>query len=188
MLVLRGSWELLRLGGLIDTVGGSPCASGPGLGPGPCRQARWGGRGLQGQRRAEGASRAAGCEAPLRLEGPAWTMRGVPARSLSHLHGSRRAWCEGDDPRPWCWRARQRDTAGTACGRSPGSPCAAAAARRTIVRRTRRKLPPRNGETPVEPEPLTAGHPGRSFPSIARVLSSLFTAGVVRPGAPKVRP
>jgi len=28
----------------------------------------------------------------------------------------------------WCWRARRRDTAGTAGGRSPGVPCAAAAA------------------------------------------------------------
>jgi hypothetical protein len=37
---------------------------------------------LQGQWRAEGASREAGCEAPLRLEGPARTMRGVPARWL----------------------------------------------------------------------------------------------------------
>jgi hypothetical protein len=27
---------------------------------------------------------------------------------------------------PWCWRARQRDTAGTASGRSPGILCAAA--------------------------------------------------------------
>ena len=39
---------------------------GPGLRPGPRRQARWAGRRLQGQRRAIGASRAAGCEAPLR--------------------------------------------------------------------------------------------------------------------------
>jgi hypothetical protein len=30
--------------------------------------------------------------------------------------------------RPWCWRGRQWDTAGTAGGRSPGPPCAAAAA------------------------------------------------------------
>ena len=51
---------------------------GPGLRPGPRRQARWAGRGLRGQRRAAGASRAAGCEAPLRLEGPARTMCGEP--------------------------------------------------------------------------------------------------------------
>jgi hypothetical protein len=35
--------------------------------------------------------------------------------------------------------ARQRDTAGTAGGRSPRMPCAAAARRRTCGRRTRRK-------------------------------------------------
>ena len=69
---------------------------GPGLWPGPCRQARWAGRGLQGQRRAAGASRVAGCEAPLRLEGPARTMRGVPARSLWHSPGDRRTRREGD--------------------------------------------------------------------------------------------
>jgi hypothetical protein len=37
---------------------------------------------------------------------------------------------------------------GDRSGRSLGVPCAAAAARRTIVRRARRKLPPSNGETP----------------------------------------
>ena len=55
---------------------------GPGLWPGPRHQARWAGRGLRGQRRAGGASRIAGCEAPLRPEGPARTMRGVLARRL----------------------------------------------------------------------------------------------------------
>ena len=35
---------------------------------------------LQGQRHAEGVSRVAGCEAPLRLEGPTRTLRGVPVR------------------------------------------------------------------------------------------------------------
>ena len=35
-------------------------AFGPGLRPGPRRQARWAGRGLQGQRRAAGASRSSG--------------------------------------------------------------------------------------------------------------------------------
>ena len=36
--------------------------------------------------------------------------------------------------------------------------------------------------------PLTAGHPGRSFPLDCSRPSSLFTAGAVRPGAPKARP
>ena len=90
--------------------------------------------------------------------------------------------------RPWCWRARQRDTAGTARGRSPGVP----------VRGSRRavglpsegrgeKLPPRNGGTPGEPRPPTAGHPGCSSLSTARARSSLLAAGAVMPGAPKVR-
>jgi hypothetical protein len=48
----------------------------------------------------------------------------------------------------WCWRARQRDTAGTAGGRSPGVPCAAADAPGGLPPRGRdEKLPPRNGET-----------------------------------------
>ena len=40
---------------------------------------------------------------------------------------------------PWCWRARQRDTAGTAGGRSPGCRARQPPRRRTCVRRTRRK-------------------------------------------------
>jgi hypothetical protein len=70
-------------------------------------------------------------------------------------------WLEPGEAVP---RARQRDTAGTAGGRSPGCRARQPPRRRAYVRRTRRKLPPRNGETPVEPQPLTAGHPGRSFP------------------------
>jgi hypothetical protein len=77
--------------------------------------------GLRGQRRAVGASRAAGCEAPV---GP-----------------------EGQTAGHWGCQARQ----------SPR--------RRACVRRTRRKLPPRNGETPGEPESLTAGHPWPLIPS-----------------------
>jgi hypothetical protein len=59
---------------------------GPGLWPGPRRQARWVGRGLQCSR-AGPEDRF--CEAvgndlrvPLTLEGPTRTMRGVPTRSL----------------------------------------------------------------------------------------------------------
>ena len=50
---------------------------------------------------------------------------------------------------PWCWRARQQDTAGTAGGRSPECRARQPPRRRACVRRTRRKLPPRNGETRV---------------------------------------
>jgi hypothetical protein len=93
----------------------------------------------------------------LTLEGPAQTMRGVPARWLRHLHGSRRTWRQhvglvvvlagaaagygGDRRRPV--------TGGVVRG--------SRRVRRARVRRTRRKLPLRNGETPEgEPRPLTA--------------------------------
>ena len=59
---------------------------GPGLWPGPRRQARWVGRGL---RRSRVGPEDRFCEAvrndlqvPLTLEGPTRTMRGVPARWL----------------------------------------------------------------------------------------------------------
>jgi hypothetical protein len=75
-------------------------------------------------------------------------MRGVPVLgpvTLSRLLAlgvTLTAW-------PWCWRARQRDTAGTAGGRSPGVPCAARRrVRRAYVRRTRAKRAARNGESP----------------------------------------
>jgi hypothetical protein len=65
---------------------------------------------------------------------------------------------------PWSWRARQRDTAGTAGGRSPGVPCAA---HRRIRRALRSKDAseagrPATARPPVQPQPSTAGHPGRS--------------------------
>ena len=128
---------------------------GPGLRPGPRRQARWAGRGLRRSRvgpeyRFCGAVRN-DLRVPLTLERPAQTMRGVPARRLLHLHGSRRTWREhvglavvlagaaagyGGD--------RRRPVTGAAVRGS--SPC-----RRACVRRTRRKLPPRNGGTRVNP-------------------------------------
>ena len=166
---------------------------GPGLWPGPCRQARWAGRGLR-RSRAGPADRF--CEAvrndlrvPLTLEGPARTMRGVPARltvTSSRLSGAPGA--SGDGLAVVLAGAaagyggdRRRPVTGAAVrGSSPR--------RRARVRRTRRKLPPRNGETPGEPRPPTAGHPGRSSPRDCSRPSSLFTAGAVRPGAPKVRP
>jgi hypothetical protein len=84
---------------------------------------------------------------PLTLEGPARTMRGPPAgcdilTTPGASGAASSAW-------PWCWRARQRDTAGTAGGRSPGVPCGAADAPGGLPPKGRGgKLPPRNGETP----------------------------------------
>jgi len=55
----------------------------------------------------------------------------------------------------WCWRARQRDTARTAGGRSPGPRCAAARRAVGLASEGRgEKLPPRNSEAPRL-------HPGR---------------------------
>jgi hypothetical protein len=78
---------------------------------------------------------------------------------------------------PWCWRARQRDTAGTAGGRSPGPPCAAARRAVGLASEGRgESCRPRDGETSGEPRPPTAGHPGRSSPLDCSRPSSLFTA------------
>ena len=184
---------------VIDNPQPSRCAEvrrarfGPGLWPGPRRQARWAGRGLQRSRVGpEGRFCEAvrnGLRVPLTLEGPARTMRGVPVRWLRHLHGGRRPWREADESGRGAG-GRQRGTARTAAAGHRGAVRGSSPRRRACVRRTRRKLPPRNGETPGELRPLTAGHPGRSFPSTARARLAVHghTAGAVRPGAPKVRP
>ena len=64
----------------VDGVRRAP--AGPGLWPGPPCQARWAGSGLQGRRRAGGASRTSGMRSTVRLEGPARTMRGRPGACL----------------------------------------------------------------------------------------------------------
>ena len=85
---------------------------------------------------------------PLTLEGPARTMRGVPARdcdiftTIGAPGATLTAWS-------WYWRARQRDTAGTAGGQSPGCRARQPPRRRACVRRTRRSCRPRDGETRV---------------------------------------
>jgi hypothetical protein len=80
---------------LVTGVRRSPI--GPGFWPGPRRQARWAGRGLQGQQRATGASRAPECEAPL--EGPTRPTRGI--RPL-HRDSFMAPWREGDGL-VYCW-------------------------------------------------------------------------------------
>ena len=149
--------------GLSDNVEVRRAPIGPGLWPGPRRQARWAGGASPDNARRSGP---AGCGI--------FTVFGVPGVSAS-------AWS-------WCWRARQRDTARTAGGRSPGCRARQPPRRRTCAEGRGEKLPPRNGETPGEPRPPKAGHPGRSFPLDCSRPSSLFTAWAVRPGAPKVRP
>ena len=75
---------------------------GPGLRPGPRRQARWVGRGL---RRSRVGPEDRFCEAvrndlrvPLTLEGPTRTMRGVPPRCLRLSPGDWRTRCETIGP------------------------------------------------------------------------------------------
>jgi hypothetical protein len=125
---------------------------------------------------------------PLRVEGPTRTMRGIPPGCCDILPAIA---APSTRVTVWscCWRARHwGGTPGIAGGRSRGAVRRQPPRRRTIVRRTRRKLPPRNGETPGEPQPPTAVHLGRPFPLDCPRPSSLFTAWAVRPGAPKVRP
>ena len=69
---------------------------------------------------------------------------------------------------PWCWRARQRDTAGTAGGRSPGCRARQPPRRRASARRARRKLPHRVGETPENTSRLWPVTPAALLPLIAR--------------------
>ena len=117
---------------VVVGLGGSPRAywAWPGLWPGPRRQARWVGRGLRRSRVGPGDRF---CEAvrndlrvPLTLEGPTRTMRGVPARRCD-ISGDR---CTRRDVDGLAvvLAGAAGDTAGTAGGRSPGVPCAAAAA------------------------------------------------------------
>jgi hypothetical protein len=124
---------------------------GPGLWPGPRRQARWAGRGL---RRSRAGLEDRFCEAvgndlrvPLTREGSAQIMRGSPvAVTSSRLPGppgaSASAW-------PWCWRVRQRIRRGPQAAGHLG--CRARQPTRLVGFRPKgaaKKLPPRNGETP----------------------------------------
>jgi hypothetical protein len=105
--------------------------------PSPSGPLGW--QGLQGQRRAEGASRIAGCEAPLRLEGPARRMRGVPVPITVHFDSDRRIRRDAD--RLVVVLAGVATGYGGDHGRPvTGVPCEARRrVRRAIVRRTRAK-------------------------------------------------
>jgi hypothetical protein len=148
----------------------APC--GPGLWPGPRCQARWAGRGLRRSRvgpedRFCGAVRN-DLRVPLTLEGPARTMRGVPPHRCD-IFTAPGAFGANASAWSWCWRARQRDTAGTAGGRSPGMP--RAAARRAVGLASEGRgesYRPATARPLGGPWPPTAGHPGRSFLSTAR--------------------
>ena len=115
----------------------------------------------------------------------AWTMRGVPARRCDIFpapgaRGARvAAW-------PWCWRARQRDTAGTAGGPVAGVPCTAA------PRAVGFASEGRGGSCrPATARPGWARRLRRvtlaALPSPLSRPSSLFTAEPVRPGGRRNR-
>ena len=110
----------------------------------------------------------AGCGAPLRLEGPARTVRGVPATGCDTFTapgapGARvTAW-------PWCWRARPRGYGGDRM--RPVTRDAVRGSRRAVglASEGRGEAAAPRRRDPGEPQPPTAGHPGRSTRSAARV-------------------
>ena len=86
---------------------------------------------------------------PLRVEGPTWTMRGVPVPSLWHLHDSWRIW-------RGCRPGRSAGGRGSGYGgdrRPPvtGPPCAAAAASAGLASEGRGELPPARRDPRVNP-------------------------------------
>jgi hypothetical protein len=129
-------------------------------------------------------------QVPLTLEGPARTMRGiVPALVAVRRSLAIGALGASSSARPWCWRPRQRDTAGTAAAGHRG--CRARQPSRLVGFRPKgaaKSCRPATARPQVGPWPLTAGHPGRSFLLNCSRPFSLFTAWAVRPGAPEVRP
>jgi len=85
------------------------------------------------------------------------------------------------------WRGIRVVAAGDRLRPVAGQPCAAAAsARRACVRRTRAKLPPRNGETLVTLAANDRSPRPSYFAGCSRLPGSLAPA--VRCGAPEVRP
>jgi hypothetical protein len=86
---------------------------------------------------------------PLRAEGSARTMRGVPALvAVTSSHGDRRTRRDADGLAVVLVDAAA-GYGGDRSGRSPGVPCAAADAPGGLPPKGRgEKLPPRNGETP----------------------------------------
>jgi hypothetical protein len=137
---------------------------GPGLWPGPRRQARWAGRGsrVKGARRdaTEGSALDAGGASPdnARRTGP----------GAVHLFRDRRTWRDVD--------GLVVVLAGAAAGYggnrmrpvTGGAVRGSRRVRRACVRRTRRNCRPATARPRGEPRPPTAGHPGRSSLSTAR--------------------
>jgi len=169
---------------------------GPGLWPGPRRQARWAGRGLQ---RSRVGPEDRFCEAvfrndlrvPLTLEGPARTMRGVPARRCDLSYGDWRTWRVTTDPAARGAHDPRRVTAGCAAARCGAS------ARRAAARD--RCAPAQEGAGQAAPPPaarvpntlrrtVASLPPARSRSPCTSRASSRVTAWAGRLGAPEVRP
>jgi integrase len=95
-------------------------------------------------------------------------MRGASFRPCDILSAIG-AICATPSAWPWCWRARQRDTAGTAAAGHLG--CRARQPTRLVGFRPKgaaKSCRPATVRPQVEPRPPTAGHPGRSSLSAAR--------------------
>ena len=129
----------------------------------------------------------AGCGAPLRLEGPTWTMRGIPAPGGLAFARAR------DVPAAplTAWLLRRGgagSAAGTPCGRSPGAGARQSPRRRASVRRTRRSCRPATALPRFDP----AAYGGPPWPLISPPIGRARPIAVhiqaVRPGAPEVRP
>jgi hypothetical protein len=91
-----------------------------------------------------------GMRSPIRLEGPARIMRGVPPQCCGIFSGSRCTWREVT-AWPWCWRAaagyggdRRRPVTGGCRARQPPR-------RRACVRRTRQSCRPATARPRVNP-------------------------------------
>ena len=147
---------------------------GPGLWPGPRRQARWVGRGL---RRSRAGPEDRFCEAvrndlrvPLTLEGPTRTMRGVPAPGRCDIFTTSGALGAMVTAWSWCWRGaaagyggdRRRPVTGGAVRGSRRAVGLASEGRGESCRLATARPP---GWTQAAYD----GHPGRSFLSTARV-------------------
>ena len=132
---------------------------------------------LQGQRHAAGVSRAAGCETPLRLEGPTRTMRGVPAPALRPLWRRRKSHvADGLVLADWRDTGPMRRAPHAAGHRTTGR--GSSARRRASARRERRKLPHRQRRAP---DLTPAAHGG---PPLAAHHSPLLYRPVFRASPP----
>jgi len=147
---------------------------GPGLRPGPYRQARWGGRGSGVNGAPWARPRAARMRSTVDAGGadPDNARRSVPGpRDFRPAIGAPGAMLMVETSSRLCGIGGV--TAGTGCGRMPGQPCAAAAASVGLSSEGRERSCRPATARPRRSRPPAAGHPGRStlprLPALARV-------------------